>query len=278
MWKFCNNIQQVDTLIKYLVDSLQSYESGHGDALHPIPLNSEKTFMGDDLALKPVTNHEFYWFKNSLDEKLDAIVISTAALATGNYAGPERTQTLINQSQTQIRHSPYGNISESASASISLANPVENSGCTLPVNGLATTTVTVQRTLNLPISEVLVPDLGHSSGAWKRAIKQWEEYDPMTKCALKDWPKDWYTGVMRTVTGSKRSQRQIVFEEYERYKLFFFFWVDVTATHRPLYKLSRLGRSESQFLEEYPEADKSLTHLLKSIHAKTNWSQSSKKS
>ena len=82
---------------------------------------------------------------------------------------------------------------------------------------------------------------------------------------------------MRTETGSKRLQRQIVFEEYERYEPCFF-WVDVTATHQPLYKLSRLGQSESCFLEEYPEANKSLTRLLKSIHAKTNQSQSSKKS
>jgi hypothetical protein len=214
------------------VDSLQSYELGHGNALHPIPLDPEKTFMGDHLALKPVTNHEFHQFKHSLgrlDEKLDAIM-STVALATGppttgntsSHAGPDRRQTLINQSRTRIKHSPYGqpaSISESALVSIPIADPVEDSGCTLPdpINGPATTTATVQRTLNFPISGVLVPDLGHSSGAWKRAIKQWEEYDPTTKCALKDWPKDWYTGVMRTVTGSKRSQRQIVFEEYERY-------------------------------------------------------------
>jgi len=183
--------------------------------------------MGDDLALKPVTIHEFHRFKNSLDEKLDAIVMSTAALAAGppttsNHAGPEHTQTLINQSRTRIRYSPYGHVSGSALVSIPIADPVEDSGCNLPVNGQATTTATVQRTLNFPISGVLVPDLGHSSGAWKRAVKQWEEYDPMTKCALKDWPKDWYTGVMRTVTGSKRSQRQIVFEEYERYEPFFF--------------------------------------------------------
>ena len=242
--------------------------------------------MGDDLALKPVTNDEFHRFKNSLDEKLDAIISSTAALATvtgqrttSNHAGPERTQTLINQSRTHsIRHSPYSHVSESAalvSTGTTLAYPVEDSGCTLPVNGLATTTATVQRTSNVPISGVLVPDLGHSSGAWKRAIKQWEEYDPTTKCALKDWPKEWYTGVMRTVTGSKRSQRQIVFEEYERYEPFFG-GVDIKATPQPLYISSRLGRSESRFLEEYPNADKSLTCLLKAIRVKTSRSRSSK--
>ena len=132
-------------------------------------------------------------------------------LLNTNHAGPERTQTLINQSRTRVRHSPYGHVSKSASVSIPITDPVEDSGCTLPVNVLATTAATVQRTLNFPISGVLVPDLGHSSGAWKRAIKQWEEYDPTTKCALKDWPKDWYTGVMRQVgalqcTGSSDSR------------------------------------------------------------------------
>lgn len=187
--------------------------------------------MGDHLALKPVTNHEFFQFRHSLDDKLDAIM-STVALATGppttgSCAGPERTQALINQSRTRINHSPYGepaSVSESA-VSIADRSPVEDFGCTLPapINRPATTTATVQPTLNFPISGVLVPDLGHGSGAWKRAIKQWEEYDPTTQCrALKDWPKEWYTGVMRTVTGSKRSQRQIVFEEYERYERFIF--------------------------------------------------------
>jgi hypothetical protein len=190
-----------------------------------------------------VTNHEFYQFKHSLgclNEKLDSIMSTVASATgppttsdTGSRAGPspERTQTLINQSRTRIKNTPYGqpaSVSESALVSIlpSITDPasVNDFGCALPapINGPATMTVTVQRTSNLPIPGVLVPDLGHRPSAWKRAIKQWEEYDPMMKCALKDWPKEWYSGVMRTVTGSKRSQRQIVFEEYERYKQFMF--------------------------------------------------------
>ncbi|KAF8809544.1 hypothetical protein BYT27DRAFT_7222449 [Phlegmacium glaucopus] len=149
--------EHVDTLIKYLVDSLQVifkgfYESGHGGTLHPIPLDPEKTFMGDHLSLKPVTTEEFFQLKHSIshmDEKLDAIA-----------------------------------------SNISLA-----------------------------MEGVSIPDLGHGPGAWRRAIMQWQEVDPVTNCMLKDWPKHWYTGVMRTVTGSKKSQWQIVFKEYKRYKV-----------------------------------------------------------
>ncbi|KAJ7933625.1 hypothetical protein B0H13DRAFT_1480033, partial [Mycena leptocephala] len=35
----------VDTLMKYLLDSLQSYENGHGDALCPVPQEADKSFM-----------------------------------------------------------------------------------------------------------------------------------------------------------------------------------------------------------------------------------------
>lgn len=66
-----------------------------------------------------------------------------------------------------------------------------------------------------PIAGVSIPSLGRAPGAWRRAVKQWMEVDPQTGLALKDWPAKWYTGLMRTTTGSLRSQRQVIFEEYE---------------------------------------------------------------
>jgi len=45
-------------LIKYLVDSLQSFENGHGDALHLIPIDPTNFFMGDDSAMKLATFKE----------------------------------------------------------------------------------------------------------------------------------------------------------------------------------------------------------------------------
>jgi len=67
-----------------------------------------------------------------------------------------------------------------------------------------------------PIAGVSIPSLGHAPGAWRQAIKQWTEVDPQTGLALKDWPAKWYTGLMRTTTGSLRSQQQVIFEEYEQ--------------------------------------------------------------
>jgi hypothetical protein len=55
IYKVVNNIKQVDMLIQYLVNSLQSYKSGHGYALHPVALETQQMFMGEHVAFKPAT-------------------------------------------------------------------------------------------------------------------------------------------------------------------------------------------------------------------------------
>jgi hypothetical protein len=66
--------------MKYLIDSLQSYESGHGNALYPIRAEPEKSFMGDHIAMQTVTAEEFQEMKRSVDQKLDNLV---GALSSG---------------------------------------------------------------------------------------------------------------------------------------------------------------------------------------------------
>lgn len=50
--------EQVDTLMKYLLDSLQSYENGHGDALNPLPRGTEVSFMGEHLEVGAAMGQE----------------------------------------------------------------------------------------------------------------------------------------------------------------------------------------------------------------------------
>ncbi|KAF8815376.1 hypothetical protein BYT27DRAFT_7225429 [Phlegmacium glaucopus] len=231
--------EHVDTLIKYLVDSLQSYESGHGDTLHLIPLDPEKILMGDDLALEPVTREEFYRLKHSIghiDEKLDDIM-STIASVT---AESSNTVSLLSIHQLPSMHISYHQSPQTNHVQIPSLPALIPSSINLHQSILPNSGATSGVPSTLPISGVSIPDLGHSPS-------QWQEVDPVTKCVLKYWPKHWYTGVMRTVTGSKRSQWQIVFEEYER-----------------------LGQSDTCFLEEYPDADKNITNLLNLIWARTS--------
>jgi hypothetical protein len=68
-----------------------------------------------------------------------------------------------------------------------------------------------------PVPGVGIPDLPRGPDAWRTAVKQWE--DPAASIggkALKDWPEDWYSGAMRTITGVKRNMRKVIALEFDR--------------------------------------------------------------
>lgn len=54
-WFDPTSVQQVDTLIRYLLDELTRYEKNHRDALCPIPREADKSFNGDHVLTAPVT-------------------------------------------------------------------------------------------------------------------------------------------------------------------------------------------------------------------------------
>lgn len=110
------------------------------------------------------------------------------------------------------------------------------------------------------IPGVVIPNLAGGPGAWKKAIDQWEKGGKGMSVPLKDWPVEWYTGYMRKVTGAKRAQRQIIYDEYIR-SVRFSFLIANSNSH----VLQRLGRDDESFIERYPEANKSVRKLLEAI-------------
>ncbi|RDB24467.1 hypothetical protein Hypma_008539 [Hypsizygus marmoreus] len=85
----------------------------------------------------------------------------------------------------------------------------------------------------IPLAAIaVIPDLdrGHKGG-WRQAVFQWENVDPQTGKALKDWPWEWYQDEMRMMS-PKRRTRKVVALEYRR-----------------------LGGTEDKFLAAHPEAD-----------------------
>lgn len=67
-----------------------------------------------------------------------------------------------------------------------------------------------------PLPGVVIPNIVKGPDAWKKAIHQWEDGGIGLTVPLKDWPSEWYTGDMRKITGAKRAQRQIIYDEYIR--------------------------------------------------------------
>ncbi|KAK7057802.1 hypothetical protein R3P38DRAFT_3546631 [Favolaschia claudopus] len=220
----------VDTLMKYLLDSLQSYETGHADALCPVQHEVDKSFMGEHLQVKPVTTQEFRATTAEIMAQLKAISLE-ATLSHHRRATP----------------SP---LSHPASPPVLLSAPTQPIPPSNTPPNASTSNTTSRPNSRIPISEqvevlagVAIPDLKKGDRAWLDAVRQWEYGDENQGLkALRDWPREWYSDGMRKVTGAKRSQRKLIFEEYER-----------------------LGRNESEFIKAYPEAHKRISKLIEAI-------------
>jgi hypothetical protein len=73
-------------MIKYLVDSLQSYETGHGNALCPIATEADKTFMGEHVNQAPPSTEEIRQWKMSMDRTLGNVVSEIVGQVTAVFA------------------------------------------------------------------------------------------------------------------------------------------------------------------------------------------------
>ena len=229
--RLANFFIKCDTLIKYLVDSLQSFESGHGDALHPIPTDSVNFFMGDHTAMAPATNEEIRQLSASISRDIHALATTVESAFSKTTIQQDISQPMIGE-VTEVRtvggtntagYEHPGSNQLAFQVGFPQSNEWQDSQMTTQPNMSNATSQqhsssgSHRRSASAPpIADVSIPSLGRAPGAWRRALKQWIEVDPHTGLALKDWPAKWYRGLMKDKTASLRSQRQVIFEEYER--------------------------------------------------------------
>ncbi|KAK0478832.1 hypothetical protein IW261DRAFT_1337060, partial [Armillaria novae-zelandiae] len=234
--------KHVDTLMKYLVDSLQSYESGHSDVLHPLPKEAERSFMGDHVLEKPVTTAEFCVFAQAVltrpaPAKMECTcpmpvhAASPSSFVNLGVVLPTPASQNLSVSSEQSRIWPTQECSTYAmSHSLTGMSPTPREPCS-------------SRPQAPPIPGVVIPDIGKGPGIWRKVVKQWEVGEPLQGLQpLHDWPKEWYTGSQRTKTGSKYNQRKLIALEYQR-----------------------LGAVDAVFIAEYLEANESVGKLLSAI-------------
>ncbi|KAG2037162.1 hypothetical protein BDR03DRAFT_982517 [Suillus americanus] len=232
--------ESVDTLIHYLLDELTRYEKNHYDALCPIPCKAERSFNGDHILTASVTAAETHELKMSFNHQLDSLsgkvgaVLDKLTLASVSPSccsslSPPPSLTIPSSRTPSPANSP--SISPSVSTMPGLQqNPVEVTEPPLASSLPAIPLTHAQNTHGgagkaAPIPGVGIPDLPRGPDAWHAAIKQWE--DPAASIggkALKDWPEDWYSGAMCTITGVKRNMCKVIaleFDRMERYELAF---------------------------------------------------------
>jgi hypothetical protein len=254
--------------MKYLVDALQSFESGHGNALYPIRTEPEKSFMGEHTGMQTVTAEEFREMTRAVDRKLENLTIalnSGLSIGVAMHSGVRSEFTIPSSMNPGPARTPSQgrDLRRTSGAPYLAKRPETPTGLEGDNDDQAHPRLRRSQSVPALLGTVSIPDLGRDRGAWRRAVVQWEEgtSDMPQGLALKDWPKAWYTGEMACVTGTKRSQRKLIADEYSRF-------VDrllstVPSTHL---LIVRFGSDDEKFLQIYPFADsKPLTHLQRAI-------------
>jgi hypothetical protein len=185
-----------DTLIRYLVNELTAIEHDHRDALRPVPIDAELSFMGDHILKQPTTAGE----TRELHESLERSFMS----------GIRGLQTDIWNITVQLENMPLSTRAPPGQTSVF---PTDHD----PPAPTSRTRICPPR--KLPIPGLAIPNLPRrcQGGAWQVAVEQWETIDPLTGYALKDWPEDWYKGEMTNVFGSKWCQRELIATEFIEY-------------------------------------------------------------
>jgi hypothetical protein len=109
-----------------------------------------------------------------------------------------------------------------------------------------------------------IPNIPRGKDNWRKAVEQWDTL-------LRDWPEENYTGEMRTTAGMKRSLRQTIAEEYER-------WVWTSHLYLAFpHSSTRFGRDDEAFLAVYGgAAARGVSVLAQAIREAHNRNRTSK--
>jgi hypothetical protein len=200
----------VDTLVKYLVDSLQRYENDYGNSLCPVQNEPDQSFMGDHTLLQPVTVNEFRMFGTTIMSALKIPSTGTACTQLVNTLPGFPNPSPIPSIPTPATAEQHEQIPPSDSP-----NLASGAKYCPARTGKVTEQTAVSLANTIPLAGVYIPDLPRSRGGWRIALRQWHDIDPKTGHALKDWPDTWYKDSMRAKTAAKRSQRALIAHEYE---------------------------------------------------------------
>jgi hypothetical protein len=205
---------QRDTLIRYLLDELYSYEEDHTDALCPIQREVDKSHAGEAALVQPLrTDEARRMFEMQTTYTRAAVHEATfSAISTVRGVWPQ-TSPLYPGCPTTPKP-------------IVLPPPcpshlsIDRRGILIPLPGYqqATHNVATPCSRPAPVPSRIIPKVPDGEDGWKQVVRDWEYADPSRSLLvpLKDWPADWYSrsASASTTLGSLRNHRKIIATEF----------------------------------------------------------------
>ncbi|KAG1901248.1 uncharacterized protein F5891DRAFT_1144993 [Suillus fuscotomentosus] len=254
-----------DTLIRYLLDELSTYENDHSDALCPTQREADASLLGEHLLVKSVCIQDLQSMHECISADVAGLRSDLHTLAATLYNGtgmcnaPHSSTLLSNPGNPCIVHHSSGSLPPSSESqpcypaipSSTLSQP---SALTRITDG-ATILEVGSRSLVLPEKGLVIPDVPtrHPDGthtpraaSWRQIVKHWTDGDPKhgLLLPLRDWPPEWIRGKNKKFFAMKYHQRSVIALEF----------------------LNRFNGHEPAFLAAYPEATVGHTALLRAIN------------
>ncbi|KAK7028811.1 hypothetical protein VNI00_014824 [Paramarasmius palmivorus] len=231
-----------NTLMLYLLDELHTYETDYSDAMCPINLQKDSSFLREAAALAPLRADEA---RIMLSEAIGQITQVIHAHA--------HHHSFSQTSQTTMAGAPLHPVQP---VSIHSAHPVPiNSSIIVPPLSFNPAATGYQTYSTAPSQSTPIPDAEFSirvpritcgrDVAWEQVIKDWDQPDPTREhmYALKDWKQEWIDHPAFAM--QYRDRRKIALEFVVRF-----------------------GRDKARFCAAYPQYKKGITALKKAIHSK----------
>jgi hypothetical protein len=191
-------------LMRYLLNSLQSYENSFSDALCPIQAEADQSFMGEHQLVKPASKGGMRAWGTAI---LDAIN--------------------LNRPSSHMHSAPFHAVSAATAATQPPASTYTPAAACPSASGATTPNLTIRTAATnsatdlapgtgaLLLAKARIPDLRR--GQWRRALKQWYEGEPENglMVPLRDWDAELYRGRISKASGSKRNARFLIVLEWE---------------------------------------------------------------
>jgi hypothetical protein len=228
-----------DTLLRYLLDELHSYEEDYSGALCPVQDESHISLLGEHRLVGPASTEEVRMLHGSISSEfkvvqndlgamklaVNKLMATLTDLTQNNLFIASHRQALPQQAIVQ----PIANINQPPPSLLTRTLvPISVPPQSLPLHptrplsvGCSDTNVTSRQ---LPQSNLLIPDIPllHPDGtrsprsdSWREIVEHWENGDPSRglHTALKDWPVDWLRGPNK-LFAMKHHHRAVIAKEF----------------------------------------------------------------
>ena len=209
--------------MKYLIDSLQSYEKSYCNMLCPTRLDTEQSFMGEHQLSRHVTLGDMNLMGEALLNAIRVHSPHTAPSPECHHASEHARVTVPRACETTELTMRAEPMRPAHCVSVIRTDPPPSNNDPNKDDVPASSShvkkhpCSKERPAPYPIAGALIPNLRRGPQAWRQAVEQWEEgVLSQGVPPLKDWPSGWYTGRMRLIHGAKRGERETIAKEYER--------------------------------------------------------------